>query len=145
VGDGEGRATARQPRRQAERRQSERSLGRPLHQREYGDDFGQDPGEIDVQRVRRILEELLPPRRSAAPADELDYLERLLKIIRPVSTGNRLVITHRVGAEPPDDTLQWAHISSVMGLRTAASRQDIGIFQVRTGSVSQSLTRSGSP
>ena len=38
------------------------------------------PGEIDVQRVRRILEELR--RRLADPARpqiELDYIERLLK------------------------------------------------------------------
>jgi hypothetical protein len=38
------------------------------------------PGEIDVQRVRRILEELRrrlgDPQR---PQIELDYLERLLK------------------------------------------------------------------
>jgi anti-anti-sigma regulatory factor len=38
------------------------------------------PGEIDVQRARRILEELR--RRlgdTARPQLELDYLERLLK------------------------------------------------------------------
>jgi hypothetical protein len=38
------------------------------------------PGEIDVQKVRRILEELR--RRLADPARpqiELDYIERLLK------------------------------------------------------------------
>ncbi len=56
-------------------------LGRPLHGREFGDDFTvKIPGEIDVQRVRRILEEL---RRRLAdpqrPQIELDYLERLLK------------------------------------------------------------------
>jgi uncharacterized protein (TIGR02302 family) len=56
-------------------------LGRPLHGREYGDDLTvKIPGEIDVQRVRRILEELR--RRLADPARpqiELDYIERLLK------------------------------------------------------------------
>jgi len=55
-------------------------LGRPLHGHEYGDDLVKIPGEIDVQRVRRILEEL---RRRLAdpqrPQIELDYLERLLK------------------------------------------------------------------
>ncbi|CCE03373.1 DUF4175 family protein [Bradyrhizobium sp. STM 3809] len=55
-------------------------LGRPLHGRDI-DDFSQKiPGEIDVQRVRRILEELR--RRSADPSRpqiELDYIERLLK------------------------------------------------------------------
>nr|WP_244422925.1 DUF4175 family protein [Bradyrhizobium sp. ORS 278] len=55
-------------------------LGRPLHGRDV-DDFSQKiPGEIDVQRVRRILEELR--RRSADPSRpqiELDYIERLLK------------------------------------------------------------------
>ena len=38
------------------------------------------PGEIDVQRVRRILEELR--RRLSDPSRpqlELDYIERLLK------------------------------------------------------------------
>jgi uncharacterized protein (TIGR02302 family) len=56
-------------------------LGRPLRGREFGDDYTvKIPGEIDVQRVRRILEELR--RRLADPARpqiELDYLERLLK------------------------------------------------------------------
>ena len=56
-------------------------LGRPLHGRGFGDDLTvKIPGEIDVQRVRRILEEL---RRRLAdpqrPQIELDYLERLLK------------------------------------------------------------------
>jgi len=56
-------------------------LGRPLKGREYSDDQSvKIPGEIDVQRVRRILEELR--RRlgqSQRPKAELDYLERLLK------------------------------------------------------------------
>ena len=56
-------------------------LGRPLRGREFGDDFTvKVPGEIDVERVRRILEEL---RRRLAdpnrPQIELDYIERLLK------------------------------------------------------------------
>jgi uncharacterized protein (TIGR02302 family) len=56
-------------------------LGRPLRGRDYGDDATvKVPGEIDVQRARRILEELR--RRFSDPArpqPELDYLERLLK------------------------------------------------------------------
>ena len=56
-------------------------LGRPLRGRDYGDDTTvKVPGEIDVQRARRILEELR--RRFSDPARpqiELDYLERLLK------------------------------------------------------------------
>jgi uncharacterized protein (TIGR02302 family) len=56
-------------------------LGRPLRGREYGDDSTvKVPGEIDVQRARRILEELR--RRfgdSFRPQLELDYIERLLK------------------------------------------------------------------
>lgn len=56
-------------------------LGRPLHGREWSDDLSvKIPGEIDVQRARRILEELR--RRlgdSQRPQVELDYLERLLK------------------------------------------------------------------
>jgi hypothetical protein len=56
-------------------------LGRPLRGRDYGDDVTvKIPGEIDVQRARRILEELR--RRLSDPARpqiELDYIERLLK------------------------------------------------------------------
>ena len=56
-------------------------LGRPLRGRDYGDDSSvKVPGEIDVQRARRILEELR--RRFGEdfrPQLELDYIERLLK------------------------------------------------------------------
>jgi uncharacterized protein (TIGR02302 family) len=56
-------------------------LGRPLRGRDYGDDATvKVPGEIDVQRARRIIEEL---RRRFGdvlrPQEELDYIERLLK------------------------------------------------------------------
>jgi uncharacterized protein (TIGR02302 family) len=56
-------------------------LGRPLRGRDYGDDYSvKVPGEIDVQRARRIIEEL---RRRFGdmlrPQEELDYIERLLK------------------------------------------------------------------
>jgi uncharacterized protein (TIGR02302 family) len=76
-GDGPGNRLGRQ---QSGGNQSD-PLGRPLHGREFGDDFSvKIPGEIDVQRVRRILEEL---RRRLAdpqrPQIELDYIERLLK------------------------------------------------------------------
>ncbi len=56
-------------------------LGRPLRGRDYGDDTTvKVPGEIDVQRARRILEELR--RRFGEgfrPQLELEYIERLLK------------------------------------------------------------------
>jgi uncharacterized protein (TIGR02302 family) len=55
-------------------------LGRPLRGRDYDDMTVKIPDEIDVQRVRRILEELR--RRLADPTRpqlELDYIERLLK------------------------------------------------------------------
>ena len=56
-------------------------LGRPLRGRDYGDDTTvKVPGEIDVQRARRILEELR--RRFGEgfrPQLELDYIERLLR------------------------------------------------------------------
>ena len=56
-------------------------LGRPMRPDGYNEDYSvKIPGEIDVQRVRRILEELR--RRLADPARpqiELDYIERLLK------------------------------------------------------------------
>jgi len=76
-GDGPGNRTGRQ---QSGGNQSD-PLGRPLHGREFGDDLTvKIPGEIDVQRARRILEELRrrlgDPQR---PQIELDYLERLLK------------------------------------------------------------------
>jgi uncharacterized protein (TIGR02302 family) len=76
-GDGPGNRAGRQ---QSGGNQSD-PLGRPLHGREFGDDYTvKIPGEIDVQRVRRILEELrrrlVDPQR---PQIELDYIERLLK------------------------------------------------------------------
>ena len=56
-------------------------LGRPLRGRDYGDDSTvRVPGEIDVQRARRILEELRKRfGEIARPQLELDYIERLLK------------------------------------------------------------------
>jgi uncharacterized protein (TIGR02302 family) len=82
-GDGEGQGDGpgnRAGRQQSGGNQSD-PLGRPLHGREFGDDFTvKIPGEMDVQRVRRILEELR--RRLADPSRpqiELDYIERLLK------------------------------------------------------------------
>lgn len=73
-GQGQGLARGRSP-------LDEDPLGRP--RRTEGPDFGDQvrvPDEIDVQRARRILEEL---RRRfsdpSRPAFELDYLERLLK------------------------------------------------------------------
>jgi uncharacterized protein (TIGR02302 family) len=56
-------------------------LGRPYRGRDFGDDTSvKIPGEIDVQRARRILDELR--RRfseQGRPQLELEYLERLLK------------------------------------------------------------------
>ncbi len=76
-GDGQGNKAGRQ---QAGGNDSD-PLGRPLRGRDYSDDLSvKIPGEIDVQRVRRILEELR--RRlgeSNRPQIELDYIERLLK------------------------------------------------------------------
>jgi uncharacterized protein (TIGR02302 family) len=57
-------------------------LGRPRRNgRDYGDDTSvKVPGEIDVQRARRILEELRKRfGESSRPQLELDYIERLLK------------------------------------------------------------------
>jgi len=66
---------------QARAQQDTDPLGRPRRGRDYGDDRTvKVPGEIDVQRARRILEELR--RRfgeSDRPQFELDYIERLLK------------------------------------------------------------------
>ncbi|QDL99227.1 TIGR02302 family protein [Rhodopseudomonas palustris] len=80
-GDGEGDGQGNRPGRQQSGANQTDPLGRPLRGRDLGDDLTvKIPGEIDVQRVRRILEELR--RRlgdSARPQLELDYIERLLK------------------------------------------------------------------
>jgi uncharacterized protein (TIGR02302 family) len=73
-----GRAGMRGP---ARADQQTDPLGRPLRGRDYGDDSTvKVPGEIDVQRARRIIEEL---RKRFGEIDrpqlELDYIERLLK------------------------------------------------------------------
>jgi uncharacterized protein (TIGR02302 family) len=80
-GDGQGNGPGDRAGRQQNGGNTNDPLGRPLHGREFGDDLTvKIPGEIDVQRVRRILEEL---RRRLAdpqrPQIELDYIERLLK------------------------------------------------------------------
>ena len=80
-GDGQGDGPSNRVGRQQSGGSQSDPLGRPLHGREFGDDLTvKIPGEIDVQRVRRILEEL---RRRLAdpqrPQIELDYIERLLK------------------------------------------------------------------
>ena len=56
-------------------------LGRPLRGHDYGDDVTvKVPGEIDVQRARRIIEELRKRFGDfARPQEELDYIQRLLK------------------------------------------------------------------
>jgi uncharacterized protein (TIGR02302 family) len=56
-------------------------LGRPLRGRDYGDDNTvRVPGEIDMQRARRIIEELRKRFGDFARSqEELDYIERLLK------------------------------------------------------------------
>src|SRR5208283_950300 len=77
-GDGEGQGDG--PGERAGRQQGNGTqtdpLGRPLHGREYADELSKMvPGEIDVQRARRILEELR--RRLADPSRpqlELDYI-----------------------------------------------------------------------
>src|SRR3569623_877079 len=79
-GEGEGQQGNRFGRRQNGGQDTD-PRGRPLKGRDYSDDQSvKIPGEIDVQRVRRILEELR--RRlgdSYRPQIELDYIERLLK------------------------------------------------------------------
>jgi uncharacterized protein (TIGR02302 family) len=80
-GDGQGDGPGTRAGRQQSGGNQTDPAGRPLRGREFGDDLTvKIPGEIDVQRVRRILEEL---RRRLAdpqrPQIELDYIERLLK------------------------------------------------------------------
>jgi uncharacterized protein (TIGR02302 family) len=79
IGPGQGQPGRNGP---ARAQQDTDPLGRPpRHGRDYSDDATvKVPGEIDVQRARRILDELR--RRFADPARpqiELDYIERLLK------------------------------------------------------------------
>jgi uncharacterized protein (TIGR02302 family) len=80
-GDGQSDGPGNQMGRQQNSDNTTDPLGRPLHGREWSDDLSvKIPGEIDVQRARRILEELR--RRlgdSQRPQIELDYIERLLK------------------------------------------------------------------
>jgi uncharacterized protein (TIGR02302 family) len=77
-GPGQGRPGRLGP---ARANQDTDPLGRPLRGREYGDDSTvKIPGEIDVQRARRIIEELRKRFGDLArPQEELDYIERLLK------------------------------------------------------------------
>ena len=80
-GEGQDNGSGVRPGRQQSGGNQTDPLGRPLRGRQLGDDLTvKIPGEIDVQRVRRILEELR--RRLADPSRpriELDYIERLLK------------------------------------------------------------------
>jgi uncharacterized protein (TIGR02302 family) len=80
-GDGQGDGPGNRAGRQQSGGNQTDPLGRPLHGREFSDDYTvKIPGEIDAQRVRRILEELR--RRlgdTSRPQIELDYIERLLK------------------------------------------------------------------
>jgi len=80
-GDGQGDGPGNRAGRQQSGGNQTDPLGRPLRGHEFSDDYTvKIPGEIDVQRVRRILEELR--RRLGDPSRpqiELDYIERLLK------------------------------------------------------------------
>jgi hypothetical protein len=83
MGQGQQRPGPGQPGRMGSARAQQETdpLGRPLRGRDYGDDTTvKVPGEIDVQRARRILEELRRRFGEAfRPQLELDYIERLLK------------------------------------------------------------------
>jgi uncharacterized protein (TIGR02302 family) len=79
-GDGQGNGPGNRAGRQQSTSNSTDPLGRPMRTHENDDLTVKIPGDIDVQRARRILEELR--RRlgdTARPQEELDYLERLLK------------------------------------------------------------------
>jgi uncharacterized protein (TIGR02302 family) len=79
MGQGQGPGQPGGPGRQRAQQDTD-PLGRPLRGRDYDDSTVKVPMEADVQRARRILEELR--RRygeSMRPQLELDYIERLLK------------------------------------------------------------------
>jgi uncharacterized protein (TIGR02302 family) len=78
--DGQGNGPGERVGRQQGNGNQTDPLGRPLRSHEYDELSKMVPGEIDVQRVRRILEELR--RRlgdTTRSQTELDYIERLLK------------------------------------------------------------------
>jgi uncharacterized protein (TIGR02302 family) len=79
MGQGQGTALGRLGQSPAD--QETDPLGRPLRGRDYGDDSTvKVPGDIDVQRARRIIEELRKRYgEMGRPQQELDYIERLLK------------------------------------------------------------------
>jgi uncharacterized protein (TIGR02302 family) len=79
-GDGQNDGPGNRAGRQQSSGRDNDPLGRPLRGHELDDLSVKIPGEMDVQRVRRILEELR--RRlgeTLRPQIELDYIERLLK------------------------------------------------------------------
>jgi uncharacterized protein (TIGR02302 family) len=79
-GDGAGQGQGDRMGRQQAGPNGTDPLGRPLRSHDYDELSKMLPHEIDVQKVRRILEELR--RRLADPSRpqiELDYIERLLK------------------------------------------------------------------
>ncbi|MBV9565996.1 MAG: TIGR02302 family protein [Bradyrhizobium sp.] len=79
-GDGQGDGPGNRAGRQQAGQNGTDPLGRPLRSHDYDELSKMVPGEMDVQRVRRILEELR--RRLGDPSRpqiELDYIERLLK------------------------------------------------------------------
>jgi len=77
-GQGQGRGTGRLG--EARGDNDTDPLGRPLRGHDYDDSSVKVPGDIDVQRARRILEELRKRFGDLArPQEELDYIERLLK------------------------------------------------------------------
>ena len=79
-GDGDGQGPGDRAGRQQAGANGTDPLGRPLRSHDYDELSKMIPHEIDVQKVRRILEELR--RRLADPSRpqiELDYIERLLK------------------------------------------------------------------
>ena len=125
-GDGQGDGPGNRAGRQQSGGNQTDPLGRPLHGREFGDDLTvKIPGEIDVQRVRRILEEL---RRRLAdpqrPQIELDYIERLLRIIEAASASRR----------------QWRARSSASFPRASAPATAARISATENGLVMTSCT-----
>ena len=89
--EGQGQAASRAVTGPARANSETDPLGRPLRGRDYGDDTTvKVPGEIDVQRARRILEELRSRfGENFRPQLELDYIERLLRdlLIDPDGRG----------------------------------------------------------
>ncbi len=125
-GDGQGDGPGNRAGRQQSGGNQTDPLGRPLHGREFSDDYTvKIPGEIDAQRVRRILEELR--RRlgdTFAPADRArlyraaaeGFLRRIVAAMPP----------RRVVANPATQEAVWRRLGPGTASRSLQTDLAVG-------------------